>query len=122
MVNENEKQIFSEEDIISQYSSEQAVEDGILMDVSVIRKEWGRGIINYITTNLLGKGYVNEDKSLNLPNIMDLLNQSAQIIKRAGKEDRFYNGKIELPRGGKQTVFIGQNETGRFTIMLPEDY
>ena len=122
MVNENGNQIFSEEDVIFKYSSNQAVEDGFLLDVSVINPKWKNGIISHITTNLLGRGYFKEDKSLNVPNIVDLLNQAAQIIKSGVKGDWFYSGIIELPDGTKTKIFISQNETGRFTAMLPEDY
>ena len=58
----------------------------------------------------------------NYPNILDLLNQALQILKRNPRGDWFYSGKIELPSGSKQQIFIAQNETGKFTIMLPEDY
>ena len=36
--------------------------------------------------------------------------------------DHFFKGRIELPSGDKQDIFIVQDETGKFTIMLLEDY
>ena len=60
--------------------------------------------------------------SLNIPNIADLINQAAQIFQRKDPEDHFASGTIELPSGEKQKIFIAQNETGRYTAMLPEDY
>ena len=60
--------------------------------------------------------------SLNIPNITDLIVQAVQIFKRKPADDYFVSGSIELPSGRKQKIFIAQNETGRFTAMLPEDY
>jgi DNA-directed RNA polymerase subunit RPC12/RpoP len=146
-------------EVISKYSSEQATEDGILLDIAVLLLKPKDGIFSHITTNLLSKGYYKtscgngvtidqagkdnrcgnckqflEDfkagrklqcpnpNAINLPNIMDLLNQAVHIIKRKGVQDWFYSGQIELSSGMKQKVFLAQNETGKFTIMLPEDY
>ena len=80
------------------------------------------GLFSYVTVNLLSKGYFNEDGSVNLPNILDLLNQAVQIVRRACVQDWFYSGVIELPNGTRQKIFIEQNETGRFTLLLPEDH
>ena len=60
--------------------------------------------------------------TLNIPNIMDLLSQAQRILNKRTPEDYFTSGTIELPDGKKQKIFIAQNETGRFTIMLPEEY
>ena len=60
--------------------------------------------------------------SLNIPNICDLFLQAAKIFKRRAADDYFVSGSIELPSGRKQKIFIAQNETGRYTAMLPEDY
>ena len=118
--------IFSEQDIVSQYTEKQAVEDGILFDVAQIKPEWAiKGLFNYITSNLLSKGYLQSDKSF-VPNVIDLLNQANHIVKTKSQNfkafDHFFSGSIELPSGQKQKIFIQQNVTGKFTIMLPEDY
>jgi len=60
--------------------------------------------------------------TLNIPNITDLIVQAAQIFKRKPDDDYFVSGSIELPSGQKQKIFIAQNETGRYTAMLPEEY
>lgn len=110
------------------YTSNQAVEDGILFDVTEIDPNWKKGLFNYVTTNLLGKGYMsgNATAPVNIPNLLDLLNQSIQIVKRESRNftefDSFFSGDIELPNGDQQKILIVQNETGKFTIMLPEDY
>ena len=114
---------------ISTYTSKQAEEDGILFDASKLNPVWEKGLFNYVTTNLLNKGYMEEDSGdtrIRMPNIVDLLNQANQIVKNKSKNyteaDTFFSGDIELPSGSKQQIFIQQNETGKFTIMLPEDY
>ena len=107
------------------YTSDQAVEDGILFDITAVNPKWKEGLFNYVTVNLLNSGYLKEDK-LNIPNLLDLLNQALHIVKKATNNftafDTFFSGSIELPSGDQQKIFIGQNETGKFTIMLPEDY
>ena len=60
--------------------------------------------------------------SLNIPNITDLISQAAHIFQKKPADDYFVSGSIELPSGQKQKIFIAQNETGRYTAMLPEDY
>jgi len=111
-------------EIIYSYTSAQAEADGILVDITKINPTWINGIFNYITTNLLHKGYFDNDK-INIPNLLDLLNQALQIVKEKTNNlqefDSFFSGKIELPNGEKQEIFIELNETNRFTIMLPED-
>jgi ribosomal protein S19 len=108
------------------YTSDQAVEDGILFDVTIIDPAWKKGLFNYVTVNLLRNGYLDEQDKINIPNLLDLLNQSLLIVKTASRNmtifDTFFSGSIELPNGEQQKVFIQQNETGKFTIMLPEDY
>ena len=60
--------------------------------------------------------------TINSSNLTDLITQAAQIFKRKPEGDYFVSGSIELPSGDRQKIFIAQNETGRFTAMLPEDY
>jgi predicted nucleic acid-binding Zn-ribbon protein len=71
---------------------------------------------------LLEKGYFNSDGSLNVANLRDLLNQALRVFRKKREGDYFACGVIELPSGGKQKIFIAQNESGRYTVMLPEDY
>ena len=60
--------------------------------------------------------------TLNSPNFADLITQAFQIFKRKPADDYFVSGSIELPSGQTQKIFIAQNETGRYTAMLPEEY
>jgi len=112
------------ETVIDVYTSEQAEEDGFLVDLTKINPAWSKGLFNYVTTNLLSKGYMPNDQ-LSIPCILDLLNQALNIVRLRSKGfkefDTFFSGHVELPTGEKQQIFIEQNETGKFTIMLPED-
>jgi len=120
-------EFFTDTDIISVHTSDEATEDGILLDVRKVNPEWEKGIFSHITMNLLHTGgYFNEDKTLNIPNLLDLLNQSLNIVRRKSKDftehDWFFEGEIELPSGSREQVFIEQNETGKYTILLPSDH
>jgi len=119
--------VFTDTDIISVHTNEQATEDGILLDIRKVNPEWEKGIFSHITINLLHTGgYFNEDKTINIPNLLDLLNQSLEIVRKKSKNftehDWFFEGEIELPSGNRQQVFIEQNETGKYTILLPSDH
>jgi hypothetical protein len=112
---------------ISVYTSEQAIEDGYLLDLDLfkywpINGNFETRPLKYVTTGLLAKGYWNSDRTLNNPNMQDLIAQSLRVFAKMRKGDYFVSGRIELPSGSKQKIFIAQNETGRFTVMLPEDY
>jgi len=118
-------EIFSKEDLVSTYLSSEAVEDGFIFDLDLVVKQsppLGQFVLQYITTNLLAKGYLNKDRTINIPNLRDLLEQSLRVFRKKPADDYFVSGVIELPSGSKQKIFIAQNESGRYTIMLPEDY
>lgn len=127
-MNKQTNDFFKPEDLISVYTSDQAVDDGILFDLDQLshRKlspsKAAKTPLKFATINLLSNGYFNEDKSLNIPNIMDMLTQANIILNRKPADDYFVTGHIELPSGSKRLIYIAQNETGRYTIMLPEDY
>ena len=118
------REIFSKEDLVSTYLSSEAVEDGFLFDLDLVVKQspLGKFVIQYITTSLLEKGYWNTDQTINIPNLRDLIEQSLRVFRKKPSDDYFISGVIELPSGSKQKIFIVQNETGRYTVMLPEDY
>ncbi len=107
-------------EIIYEYTSKQAAEDGQLFDVRTINPAWGKGNIAYVTSNLM-KHYMTDDKP-NIPNLIDLLTQSQKIIFNKKLLQRFNSGKIEFPSGKKQQVWIVLNEEGKYTVMFPEDY
>ncbi|MCM1986284.1 hypothetical protein [Methanococcoides seepicolus] len=68
--------IFGE--VVYTCTSEQAVEDGILFDILQVNTKWEIGIFRYITTNLMAQGYLQDD-GINIPNLLDLLNQANTI-------------------------------------------
>ena len=119
-----EVEIFSKEDLVSTYLSSEAVEDGFLFDLDLVVKQspLGKFVLQYITTNLLAEGYWNKDQTINIPNLRDLLEQSLRVFRKKPADDYFVSGAIELPSGSKQKIIIAQNESGRYTVMLPEDY
>lgn len=108
------------------YTCDQAAEDGILVDLTIVNTAWAKGLFNFVTVNLLSRGYLDPEEKINVPNILDLLNQAKEIVRKGTKDftvqDCFFSGALELPNGQKQEIFIQQNETGKFTLMLPEDY
>lgn len=115
------------ENIIFQYTSQEAEEDGILFNVERIDPKWKEGLFNFVTVNLLKKcGYLDESDNIKIPCIVDLLQQALNIVKNASKDlnnlDDFYSGAIELPSGDKTVIWIEVNETGRMTLLLPEDH
>jgi hypothetical protein len=145
---------------ISVYTSQECNEDGFTFDLDQLNKHWIKGGLSplqYVTTNLMNKGYFQEtckngvprgqelkdnrcancevfvkhhgeklacvtEEKLNIPNMLDLITQALRIFKKKPTDDWFVSGIIELPSGQKQKVYIAQNETGRYTVMLPEDY
>jgi hypothetical protein len=115
------EEFFKPEDAIYTYTSKQAVEDGVLFDIDSVQKYLMKNPFKYVTANLMAKGYLDGDK-VNIPNLQDLIMAALMIYCRMPADDYFASGNIELPSGDKQKIFIAQNETGRFTIMLPEDY
>lgn len=129
-----QNQIFSKEEVIVKYTEQDAVRDQILYDITELNSDWKKGIFNYVTTNLLNKGYIKERRGLpshdkefiNIPNLVDLLNQANQIVREKSenftKHDWLFSGDVELPSGKRQQIFIQQNSTGKYTLMLPEDY
>lgn len=118
--------LFSEDDVISTYTIDQATEDGVLFDLRKVNPQWEKGMFSHITVSLFYSGYRNDDETVNIPNLLDLLNQSLAIVREKSdnftKADWFFDGTIELPSGASQKVYIVQNETSKFTIMLPSDY
>lgn len=118
--------LFDESDLIFKYTDEMAVADGYLVDLDQIFPQYKeKGMFKYATSNLLKNGYI-VGFDIKQAAIFDLLMQAQRIIfkqSEIGEQlDHFYKGEIELPDGTKTDIFMAQNETGHFTLMLPEDY
>lgn len=117
---------FANAEVISTYSEEEAVNDDMLFDISIVNPRWQtEGPFRYVTKNLMLKGYMDQKGRVNMPNLIDLLRQCGKALQKHHQEnpnDWFCSTEVELPSGKKQKVFMVLNHKGRFTIMLPEDY
>jgi hypothetical protein len=124
MMNQTQKEeLFTQDDIISVYTSDEAVADGNLFKLSEL-KQFKDFPVNFITTELMSKGYFTETdgkKEPNIPNLMDLTFAIA-VFCRKKAYDRLYILDVELPSGDKQKIYVQQNETGKYTAMLPGEY
>ena len=103
--------------------------EGWLFNVSVINPEWGtKSLFSDITTNLLVQhGYILSDGSYDISNIVHLLNQALELMKRLTNNltqinEWFYQGTILSAKKELFTIWIEMNEFNRFTILLPEDH
>ena len=111
---------------MSEYTDRQALEDGIIFDVTELSKispsiKCGEGPFQYVTTNLCyQKGYL-RDGVPSIPNFLDLFRNVSEHMKRKGP-DHFYNARIEFPDGTRGEVYAVKNNNDRYTLMLPSDY
>ncbi len=104
---------------ISVYTSEQAEADGVLVKVDHPQ-------INYITHSVMETcimpsvkdGLTEQEKAALIKELIARLLKSvvAEVIK-INKRDWFYAVEVN---GCK--FFVAQNETGKYTVMLQEDY
>jgi hypothetical protein len=85
---------FADDDIVSQYTSAQAEDDGILVDIGA----YDRGArIQYATRGLLALGYLEDvpqargppAQRLRASNLADLVTQAVAIIRRASVSTNF---------------------------------
>jgi hypothetical protein len=57
---------------------------------------------------------------------LDLIEQAVAIINRELVNklllDCFYSGTVRKSNGERIRIFISENETGKYTLMLPSDY
>lgn len=126
MKEENQDGIFDDAEIISQYTSKQAENDGYLIRVDLL----GEPRINFFTRNvwqLCIEPYAQQKRS-EVPDLVKNLKRAVihEIIK-AGKQvqllpdlkllDWFYSVKVN-----DWEFFLCQNETGSYTLLFPEDY
>jgi hypothetical protein len=118
--------LFDEADLISSYTDRQAVEDGILFDVTELSKvspstAWKDGPFSYVTANLCySKGYLRDGEEPSIPNFLDLFRTMGEHMRKTGPDD-FYSTRIEFPDGSSGTVYAERNMSGRYTLLLPED-
>lgn len=115
-----------DDNLISIYTSNDGVADGTLFDILDARKEWERGIFRYVTIGVMSLGYLQEDGSANIPNLVDLLQQCLLAVKKQSHNFRhqieYCETRIELPSGDNETVWMEINEKAKFTILLPSEH
>lgn len=122
---EHSEALFTEADIISSYTDAQAVEDGVLFAVQELSKlspraNYDKGPFQYVTTNLCSKGYL-KDGVPQVANFLDLFVAVERVLRERGPDD-FYTANVEFPDGTTGEVYAARNESGRYTLLLPEDY
>jgi len=103
-------------DVVYEYGDRQAIEDGILADISSLRLSFHGKPINRMTSNLWNK----MEPFFVEPNKMQKFKQAIQtkliLAKRAGEPGDEYMFTL-LPN-----IWMVMNEVGGYTLMLPEDY
>ena len=98
---------------ISVYTDAQALEDGVLVDVSSLNVRFQGMLINRITQHLWG-----DFESL-FPNESELNGQASPArCERNVKRLCYWGGIWTLP----PNVWIIENEVAGWTLMYPEDY
>lgn len=111
-----EESLFNKENVIHEYTQEQAIEDGILAAVG----KCGRQRIIF-TTNLfndyLQKGKYGNDK-VDMGKLRGTIEKGLNMLKRPHKEDSKY---MRLRVIEKDRIWVIWNTEG-FTFMKPEDY
>jgi hypothetical protein len=104
---------FEEKDIVSRYTQQQAIEDGVL--VEVFKKSWpklsgGRPI--------LATGHLHENVSL--AGLMEIWNEFVNwrrdIMPTLPEEEKLFHTQMD----GKKVWVI--EDQSAFTLMYPEDY
>ena len=111
-----EESLFNKENVIYEYTQEQAIEDGILVAVG----RCGRQRIIF-TTNLFSD-YSFKDKEgkerVNLDQLKRTIKKGLSMLKEPDKEDTSY---MRLRVIEKKRIWVIWNAEG-FTFMKPEDY
>ena len=111
-----EESLFNKEDVIYQYTQEQAIEDGILVVVGNCANQ------RIIFTANLFNDYSFEDKEgkdrVNLDKLKRTIEKGLSMLKEPDKEDTSY---MRLRVIEKKRIWVIWNAEG-FTYMKPEDY
>jgi len=111
-----EESLFNKENVIYEYTQEQAIEDGILVVVG----SCGRQRIIF-TTNLFSD-YLEEgkdgDNKVDIKKLRGTIKKGLNMLKRPDKEDSKY---MRLRVIEKDRIWVIWNTEG-FTFMKPEDY
>lgn len=106
-------------DIIYEYTDEQAIEDGVIIPVSHLRLEVQSVLVDRISQGLWVKVVtgMTTDEEGGLDNA-ELIQKFGELIASPAQRQ---NNLIQFDtRYG--LVWAVENERGRWTLMLPEDY
>ena len=131
-MNNEQNNIFENADVISVYTSDEAVDDGILFDLRE-NQVFHNKLFNFATTNLLREMNILQYSSKHNRDVIftsmmiDLIEQAQKIVLRKIEEtldgeEHFYCGDVRKLNGERIKIFIEMNETGKFTLLLPEDH
>ena len=112
VTNENNEEAEKEEadhewPVISKYTAEDAVRDGLFVPVGRVGKEKV-----YFTSNLFGEGYEEENRR------MELVNLGLEMLRKPDREDTPYMWLRVIEKG---KIWVVRNGEG-YTFMKPEDY
>jgi len=99
-------------ELISVYTSEDGIEDGILIGLKQLGIKESK--INLMTSSVYMQ-YKNLGCDEAKSKIEDLIERAETEMSE--RDDWFYNFKYK-----DKKYFVAQNETGKYTLMLPEDY
>ena len=112
VTNENNEEAEKEEadhewPVISKYTAEDAVRDGVFVHVGCVGKEK-----IYFTANLFAEGYKDEQKRI------DLVNRGLELLRMPDAEDTGYMWLRVIEKNG---IWVVRNGEG-YTFMKPEGY
>jgi len=93
--------------IISKYTAEDAVHDGVFLHVGNVSQEKV-----YITSNLFSEGYEDDNRRI------ELVNKGLEMLRKPDPEDTDY---MWLRVIEKDRIWVVRNGEG-YTFMKPEDY
>ena len=128
----NEAVIFEPEDIISVYTRQQAIEDGIFIDVSEVAKSLGFLISVAITTNLYNTHIKKDEEDRTINNLSVFLKKLRQKMEKDKSNDNLlyfqFNFSGIFDPNDLTDVWVAfeaespTNNSMALNCFLPEDY
>lgn len=127
--------MFSEDDVVFRYTRDEAIDDGVLVDVSNIAKEIGFRIPLALTAQVYSECVhwpeteaAVQDEQGRLRDVLFMAALAARAVKRGG-EGRLDFELYLVPRGGhtqeltKLSLHVGPGDAGEpvATIMAPDE-
>jgi hypothetical protein len=112
--------MFNDDDVISTYSDEQAVEDGVLVDIKELGLNFNGTLIDRMTNTV----YVHLLNMANeIENKLAFIQQTIteRLITAHDPDGDGY--LIVIPQKGREEkLWLIRNERDNYTLMFPEDY